>query len=291
MPLTIDFKDKLVLVTGGGRGIGLAISTSLAKAGADVAITFTSKNAVAVAEELSQRCNVKVRAYKCEVTNSEEVDRVVIEVERDFGKEIDIGVANAGISLWKDAHENSDAEFQKVFAVNTFGPFYLARALVRSWLGLSISTSSESKSINAVTSTVSKIDEPDCKRSNLGKQILFVSSISGLVAMSPQRQAAYNASKGAVSMLAKSLAGEWAHLGISVNSVSPGYVSTDMIANPPDSSAKAWVNEWQDRTPVGRFATTNEIGDFIATLLSSRMGGGGFMTGSDVVVDGGYTIF
>ncbi|XAO27014.1 hypothetical protein I312_105855 [Cryptococcus bacillisporus CA1280] len=126
---------------------------------------------------------------------------------------------------------------------------------------------------------------------DLKKQILFVSSISAHVAMSPQRQSAYNASKGAVTMLAKSLAGEWSHIGVAVNSVSPGYVSTDMIANPPDATASNWVKEWEKRTPVGRFATADEIGGFIATLLSDKMGGMGFMTGSDVVVDGGYTIF
>jgi NAD(P)-dependent dehydrogenase (short-subunit alcohol dehydrogenase family) len=70
--------------------------------------------------------------------------------------------------------------------------------------------------------------------------------------MTPQRQTAYNASKAAVTMLAKSLAAEWAHLGITVNSISPGYVSTDMIANPPDETAKQWAADWTNRTPVGR---------------------------------------
>lgn len=81
--------------------------------------------------------------------------------------------------------------------------------------------------------------------------------------MTPQKQTAYNASKGAVTMMAKvramknvtdvqSLAAEWAELGITVNAISPGYVSTDMIANPPDETARQWVNEWTKRTPVGR---------------------------------------
>ncbi|WVQ80309.1 hypothetical protein IAT38_002414 [Cryptococcus sp. DSM 104549] len=283
MPITIDFKGKLILVTGGGRGIGLAISKALASAGADVALTFTSKDATPVAEQLSAEYGVKVRAFKCEVTKSEEVDQMVEEVEKAFGRKVDIGVANAGISLWKDAHENTDDDLANIFGVNTFGPFYLARSLVRSWLDLPISLSSPGAS--------SGTDVSQLKGVNLGKQILFVSSISALVAMSPQRQTAYNASKGAVTMMAKSLAGEWAHLGVTVNSVSPGYVSTDMIANPPDETAKAWVGEWESRTPVGRFATADEIGEFIAVLLSNKMGGGGFLAGSDVVVDGGYTIF
>ncbi|OXM75559.1 cytoplasmic protein [Cryptococcus neoformans Bt63] len=281
MPITLDFTGKLVLVTGGGRGIGLAISKALAEAGADVAISYTSKDATPVAKELSDKHGTKVRAFKCEITKSSEVDALVEEVKKEYGKDVDIGVANAGISLWKDAHENTDEDFQSIFAVNTFGPYYLSRALVRSWLGLPVSVSSVSD----------PIDVANAKNVNLKKQILFVSSISALVAMNPQRQTAYNASKGAVTMLAKSLAGEWSHIGVAVNSISPGYVSTDMIANPPDATASTWVKEWEKRTPVGRFATADEIGGFVATLLSDKMGGMGFMAGSDIVVDGGYTIF
>ncbi|AFR99088.1 cytoplasmic protein [Cryptococcus neoformans C23] len=281
MPITLDFTGKLVLVTGGGRGIGLAISKALAEAGADVAISYTSKDATPVAKELSDKHGTKVRAFKCEITKSSEVDALVEEVKKEYGKDVDIGVANAGISLWKDAHENTDEDFQSIFAVNTFGPYYLSRALVRSWLGLPVS----------VNSVSDPIDVANAKNVNLKKQILFVSSISALVAMNPQRQTAYNASKGAVTMLAKSLAGEWSHIGVAVNSISPGYVSTDMIANPPDATASTWVKEWEKRTPVGRFATADEIGGFVATLLSDKMGGMGFMAGSDIVVDGGYTIF
>lgn len=91
------------------------------------------------------------------------------------------------------ADVNVSEDFQSIFAVNTFGPYYLSRALVRSWLGLPVSVSSVSD----------PIDVANAKNVNLKKQILFVSSISALVAMNPQRQTAYNASKGAVTMLAK----------------------------------------------------------------------------------------
>jgi sorbose reductase len=90
------------------------------------------------------------------------------------------------------------ADFQRLFDVNVSGPFYLSRALVRSWLSLPIPVDG--------TGTSSSLDITSLKGDkavNLGKQILFVSSISGLVAMTPQRQAAYNASKGAVTMLSK----------------------------------------------------------------------------------------
>lgn len=135
------------------------------------------------------------------------------------------------------------AEFRRTFEVNTFGSYYFARALARSWLGEDIAVGAGSTGRPAPR--------------QLGKQILFISSISAIVAMSPQRQMAYNASKAAVTMMSKSLAVEWASLGITVNSISPGYVATDMIANPPDETAKAWATEWTQRTPVGRYVKQN----------------------------------
>lgn len=282
MPLSIDFTGKLVLVTGGGRGIGLAITEAIAEAGADVAITYTSTDATEKAESISKKFNVKVKAFKCNVNSSKEIDATVEEVQKVYGKEIDIGINNAGIALWQSAIHMSNDEFESIFQTNTFGPYYLSRALMRSWLSLPISPSSDEQRLSA--------DDKSPKKDLRGKQILFVSSISGLVAMSPQFQAAYNASKAGVTMLAKSLALEWAAYGLTINSVSPGYVLTDMIANPPDETAKTWVKEWENRTPIGRFASPEEIGKFVAVLISQHAAGGGFMTGSDVVIDGGYTL-
>jgi sorbose reductase len=121
MPLSIDFAGKLVLVTGGGRGIGLAITEAIAEgssrltfpsvynndldllmliitlvAGADIAITYTSTDATQTAESISQKFGVQVKAFKCNVNSSSEVDKTVEDVQKAFGKEIDIGINNAG---------------------------------------------------------------------------------------------------------------------------------------------------------------------------------------------------
>ena len=90
----------------------------------------------------------------------------------------------------------------------------------------------------------------------------------------------YNAAKGGVGMLTKSLAAEWAEHGIRVNAISPGYIATDLIAGMPDLQAI-----WKNRTPMGRLGTPVEIADVIAFLASPKAS---FITGSDWIVDGGY---
>ncbi|KAJ9096154.1 hypothetical protein QFC20_006487 [Naganishia adeliensis] len=249
--ISLDFKNKLVLVTGGGRGIGLEITRAIAEAGADLAITYTSKDCSDLAETLSQEFSVKVKAFRCDTADSQQVDHSVEEIHGEFGKKVDIAICNAGISLWRDSHDMSDAELQNIFAVNAFGPFYTARALIRSWLGLETTVDPDSHT------ALGHLKEKG--RVLRGKQVF--------------------------------LAGEWAPLGVSVNAISPGYVSTDMIANPPDAKAETWVNEWQDRTPAGHFASPKTLGRFVALLVSDAAGGSGFLTGSDVVIDGGYTVF
>ncbi|KAJ9104227.1 hypothetical protein QFC19_004044 [Naganishia cerealis] len=277
--ISLELKHKLVLVTGGGRGIGLAITRAIAEAGADIAITYTSKDCSKLAEQLSSEFSVKVKAFECNTADSRQVDRSIEQIQEEFGKKVDIAICNAGISLWRDSHDMSDHEMQNIFAVNTFGPFYTARALIRSWLDLPTSVDPDSHTALSQLKQKGRVLQ--------GKQILCVSSISGLVAMSPQNQAAYNASKAALTMMAKSLAGEWAPLGVTINAISPGYVSTDMIADCSDPEAESRLQEWRERTPAGHFATPQTLGRFVALLVSDAAGGSGFLTGSDIVMDGG----
>lgn len=162
-PITLDFTGKLVLVTGGGRGIGLSIYKALAEAGADAAISYTSKDATC---KLNSGASIGILLWKS-------LMRTLMAcasncVYTDF---IADSVCLRGLSI--------------IFAVNTFGSYYLSRALTRSWLSLPVSVNSASD----------PIDIANMRDVDLKEQILFASSTSALVAMSPQEQSAYNASK------------------------------------------------------------------------------------------------
>ncbi|KAM0753129.1 NAD(P)-binding protein [Meredithblackwellia eburnea MCA 4105] len=262
MVFKIDLKGKLCFLTGGGRGIGVDIAKGLAEAGAHLAITYNATPANVLANELAQTYGVRVRAYKMPAEDSRKIDETVQLVTKEMG-EIDIVIANAGVCYHVDADKTTDKQFEDTFRINTFSPFYLSRAVYKTWF---------------------PSDSPPAVKKD--KVILFVSSISGIIYNTPQTQVAYNASKAGLTMLAKSLAGEWAPKGIRVNALSPGYVRTDMSTG--SAGGQAWMAEWERRTPIGRFADPKEIADLLVVMASTKAS---FMTGSDVVVDGGYTIF
>ncbi|GAC1402447.1 MAG: hypothetical protein NVSMB65_19550 [Chloroflexota bacterium] len=109
--------------------------------------------------------------------------------------------------------------------------------------------------------------------------------MSGSIVNVPQKQAAYNTSKAGVIMLAKSLAAEWAPHNVRVNSLSPGYVATDMTAQ-VIAADPALGAAWQSRIPLGRMGTPPELRGLIVYLASDASS---YMTGSDLIIDGGYT--
>ncbi|CED82997.1 Reductases with broad range of substrate specificities [Phaffia rhodozyma] len=265
MPATIDYSGKIALITGGNRGIGLAIVKEMATAGANIALTYgsTPKSEVdALLQDLqSEFPDRQFKAFQLNGSESKSYQALLPAIlQSGLEGSLDIVVANAGIALWKEAENMTDDEMLNIFGVNTFGPYYLMRECVNTWL---------------------PAGEEKTKGSLEGKVGLVVSSVSGHVAMSPQKQAAYNASKAAVTAFSKSLAIEWAPLGFRINCISPGYVATDMLA----TVDKTWVDEWVYRTPLGRMATAQDIGKSVVAMCSDNFM---FMTGSDVLVDGGY---
>lgn len=241
---------RSALVTGGGGGIGMAITSALRDAGATVFIADLDEQAgTAAARELG------VRFVSADVTDSASMDAAVAAVVEATGS-LDIQVNNAGTVLNKPAEDTTDEEWRRVLSVNLDGVYYGCRAAGRQML-----------------------------RQGQGS-IVNMGSMSGHISNRPQPQASYNASKAAVIHLTKSLAGEWADRGVRVNSISPGYVGTEMTKR--GLSNADWKQAWLSGTPMGRVAEPEEIAPIAVFLASSASS---YVTGADIVVDGGYTVW
>jgi NAD(P)-dependent dehydrogenase (short-subunit alcohol dehydrogenase family) len=167
---------------------------------------------------------------------------------------IDVFVNNAGIAHNVPAEEMTDEEWRRMLSINLDGVFWCCREAGRAMLERGSGA------------------------------IVNIASMSGMVSNHPQPQAHYNASKAGVIMLTKSLAGEWASRGVRVNSISPGYVRTPLtelgMSNPE------WRDVWLSSTPMGRIAEPREIAPAVVFLASDAST---YATGTNLVVDGGYT--
>jgi NAD(P)-dependent dehydrogenase (short-subunit alcohol dehydrogenase family) len=245
--------DTKALVTGGNRGLGKTFSVALAQAGADVAIAARDGALnTAVVRELADR-GIAVRAITADITDHEQIRQMTDQAVDTLGG-LDILVNNAGTCVHNESWHVTDDEWDRIFDLNV-------RAL---W-----------KCSVAAGRHMARAG---------GGAIVNVGSMSGLIVNRPQWQPAYNASKAAVHHLTKSLAAEWAGVGIRVNAVAPGYVKTEM--SPVDRSE--FQRYWIDDAPLQRYATPEEIAPSVVFLASSASS---FMTGSILVIDGGYTIF
>ncbi|KAJ5329840.1 hypothetical protein N7452_010230 [Penicillium brevicompactum] len=247
-----DLTGKVVAITGGARGIGLAVAAAYAEAGAKIAILYrTTTTAPKIAEELSSRYQTESRAYKADVTDSKEISEAINQIAQDFGR-LDVILANAGICSEHAAEEYTPEEFQEIMNVNVNGAFYTAQAAARVF-----------------------------KKQGFGN-VVFTASVSATLVNTPQRQAAYNASKAAVLQLTKSLAVEWIDF-CRVNCISPGYTQTQIM----EYASQEMLTKWLAQIPARRFASPYELKGaylFCATDASS------YMTGSNLVIDGGFTL-
>ncbi|KAL3465247.1 hypothetical protein BJX64DRAFT_297618 [Aspergillus heterothallicus] len=247
-----DLSGKVAVVTGGARGIGLEVSRGLAEAGANVALIYnSSSNADQLAAEIASANNVTARAYKANVTSRTEIESAIEQVNADFGK-LDIIVVNSGITESVPAEEYTVDQWRKIMDVNLDGAFYSAQAAAKIF--------------------------KDQGRGN----VIFTASVSATLVNVPQKQAAYNASKAAVVQLAKCLSVEWVDF-CRVNCISPGFIVTDIL----DIHPQEWREKWYSMIPAQRMAQTYELKGayvFCASDASS------YMTGADIVIDGGYTL-
>ncbi|KAI0521276.1 short chain dehydrogenase reductase [Xylaria bambusicola] len=258
-----NLAGKTAIVTGGTRGIGLEAARSLAEAGAKVAITYTSTDpteADKIAAAVSKSGNgVLVQAYKCNVKSPTEVEELVEKATREIGDgKLDIVVANAGIAAHYPAIQYGDEEWREMLDVNFHGAFWTARAAAR-------------------------VFERQLKAGSDGRgSIIFTASVSGILVNVPQQQSAYNASKAAVIHLAKSLSVEWVDFA-RVNCISPGFIATDMLSVHPEE----WRKKWFSMIPASRLCQASELKGAYVFLASEASS---YMTGANMVIDGGYTL-
>ncbi|PSR81069.1 hypothetical protein BD289DRAFT_373045 [Coniella lustricola] len=247
-----SMKGRVVVVTGAADGIGLAVAQGMAEAGGDVALWYHS-NAAAVehAAALAQTHGIQARAYRVDVTDSHAVRAALDAVLADFGRaKIDCLVANAGMAVSKPITEQTVDEYRAQMAVNVDGVFFCA------------------KHAGAVFA-----------RQGCGN-LIITSSISARIVNVPVDQPVYNATKAFVTQLGKSLAREWRDFA-RVNVVSPGFFNTKMGAS------DRVYNEGLRMTPLGRQGEVNEIKALYLYLASDAST---YVTGTDVVIDGGYTL-
>ncbi|MEP7289335.1 MAG: glucose 1-dehydrogenase [Chloroflexota bacterium] len=248
-----DLSGRVAMITGAGRGIGREIADTLAQAGANIVLAeLDPASGEAAAQEIRTTGRDAI-AVQTDVRKSESVNAAVQQAINHFGK-IDILVANAGICINTPAETTTDDDWLSVIDINLNGVFRACRAVGNHMLA---------------------------RKSGA---IVNIASMSGSIVNKPQPQAAYNASKAAVIHLTKSLAAEWADRNVRVNSVSPGYIGTEMTKRGMNTAD--WGSVWTQMTPMGRVGTPREIALAVLYLASDASS---FATGTDLIVDGGYT--
>jgi NAD(P)-dependent dehydrogenase (short-subunit alcohol dehydrogenase family) len=245
---------KTAIVTGGAQGIGLACVEALAEAGAKVVIADRDAKLAETAKADMKKNGFDTEIVNMDVTDSKRVSEVADQLVSRHGK-VDILVNNAGIARSETPAETvTDEHWLNVLDVNLNGTFWCCRAFGKHML-------------QAKTGT-----------------IVNVGSMSGFIVNKPQEQCYYNASKAAVHHLTKSLAAEWGERGVRVNAVAPTYIETPL--NAFVKSNPRMYDAWIGGTPMARLGKVEEIASVVLFLASDAAS---LMTGSIVLVDGGYT--
>jgi Dehydrogenases with different specificities (related to short-chain alcohol dehydrogenases) len=247
---------KVAFVTGGARGIGKCIASALAEAGADIAIVdLDISEARKTCKEISDASKNKMIAIQTDITSPEQVNQMIETIMGEFGH-LDIAFCNAGISNEVAVEDDTYEDWKKIIEVNLNGTFLTAQAAGRVMLKQG------------------------------GGSIICTASMSAHIVNIPQREASYAASKAGVIQMSKAMAIEWATRNVRVNTISPGYMATEMTLNSP--ALVPLIDQWNRLSPLHRMGSPEEL-QSIAVYLAGDTSS--FTTGADFIIDGAYTCF
>lgn len=241
-------KNKVAFITGGAKGIGEAIVKRLLNDGYKVAFTYNNseEKALSLCADLDANC----KAYKLDITDSNAVNSVVDSIERNFG-EIAVLVNNAGIAEQTLFTDITDEMWHRMIETNLSGAFYCSRAVLKYMIN---------------------------RKSG---KIINISSIWGETGGSCEVH--YSASKAGLIGMTKALAKEVGLSGITVNSVSPGVILTDMTSHFDEET----MNALQEETPLNKIGTPEDVAGAVSFLASKDAD---FITGQNISVNGGMNI-
>jgi len=248
-----DLSGRVALITGGGSGLGLAIGVARAPHGASVAVLDIDTTLAQEAVSTISSIGPKALAIDGDVTDSQTPNKCINTVLEEFGT-IDILVNNAGIGLLGPAESVGLDSMRHVFETNVFSSFAFSKSVVGPMTDQG------------------------------GGSIINMASMAGLQVLYPDKDVSYHSAKASIILLTKALAVEWASRGIRVNAIAPGYMLTQAVRELQDDHL-VW-DYHIERTPLRRAGSPEDLQGAAVFLASSASS---FVTGSTIVVDGGYT--
>ena len=245
---------RTAIVTGGGRGLGQYMAEALSDAGANVVICSRKIEPLEEVQAEIEARGGKALAVACDVTETEDVEKVVSAAEETFGS-VDIVVNNSGSTWGAPAVEMPPEKFDQVMRVNVRGTFLMAQAAGRRMI-----------------------------ERGSGGTIINISSVAGIVGGHPDfmQTVGYNSSKGAIISMTRDLATSWAPHNINVNAIAPGWFPTRMSGGLIEKHEEKML----DGIPLHRFGNPEDLKGVVVFLASPAAS---YMTGQTVVVDGGAT--
>lgn len=257
--VNFSLEGKVALVTGASYGIGLALATAYAQAGAKIVFNDIKQELVDRGLAAYQAEGIDAKGYVCDVTNEDQVNAMVAQIEQEVGV-IDILVNNAGIIKRTPMHEMSAAEFRQVIDIDLNGPFIVAKAVL-----------------------------PSMMKKGHGKIINICSMMSEL---GRETVSAYAAAKGGLKMLTRNIASEYGEFNIQCNGLGPGYIATPQTEPLRELQADGSRHPFDQfiiaKTPAARWGTAEDLMGPAVFLASNASD---FVNGHVLYVDGGILAY